>query len=578
MGGNYVKGLFFLFGLFVISGFLELFGIAMIFPVMLILTSPDSSQSVAILNFLQGFFPNLSAIKGAMVLSFAMIAVFMFKDVFLIFCAFLQNRFTMHWSLYINRLLVNKMLYAPYIQTKDISYGAKHTFLFSISKEIALGFVLKTLTLFANLVVATCIVAFLFWKFFIPALLSISFMGVFVYFENAFFKKKAREFGEKGINYTNALSDDVNFIIKSLKEIGTSNKQEYFSDYIMNYSTKIMETSALENAYSACPLFVTEIGILTAFLIMLTSVVFLGDKTGSSIVSSLAVIALIVLRLTPQINKILSSMYSINVQKPKIIWFLEQYEKISKFNSECTKDLPKMDFNEEIVLKNASFDYGNNEGIFDINLTIKKGEFIGIIGSSGAGKTTLADVISGVYPINCGEFYVDENLITPENSLSWRKNISFLPQEVVFLKGSVAKNVAWGIKEEDIDRKKVAEALKLAAVYDEIKDIDSEEDFSVGQKHRIALARIHYQGNNVIILDEATSSLDVKSENAVSENIASLKGQKTIIAIAHRLQTLKKCDRIVYLDKGRIIDTGTFPELRSKYPDIDKMLKISSFD
>ena len=149
-----------------------------------------------------------------------------------------------------------------------------------------------------------------------------------------------------------------------------------------------------------------------------------------------------------------------------------------------------------------------------------------------------------------------------------------MPQESSFLNASVLKNVAFGIDDNKINLKKAEDALKKAGLN---IPLNSTMDLSIGQKKRVALARAYYSDFKLLILDEATSSLDIETENFVSENVANLKGEKTIIAIAHRLSTLKKCDRIIYLEEGKIKDEGTFEELKEKHKEIENILKLSSF-
>ena len=391
----------------------------------------------------------------------------------------------------------------------------------------------------------------------------LAFIILYAYLENKYFKFKAKILGHEGVELIKDYSKDVNFVIKSQKEILISNKQEYFSNYLLKNSKEISKNFSKRITYGNWPLYVTEIGVIFAFLIMILSILLCDEVSKASIISSLAAIALIVLRLVPQLNKVLISMYEINISKPKVIWFLDIYDKISKFGYEEFKNLPKIDFKDKIILQDASFEYEENKGIFDINLEIKKGEFIGIIGFSGAGKTTLINILSGIYPLKTGKLSVDDVEITRENLSSWQKNISFLPQEAVFLNDTVLKNVAFGLNDDEIDVEKAKRALKMAGLYD--IDINAKLELSTGQKQRVALARVYYRDFEVLILDEATSSLDSESEKIVSENISSMKGKKTIIAIAHRIQTLNNCDRIIYIKDGKISDTGDLSYMLNKY-------------
>lgn len=560
---GFKKEMFILFIMSAIGGMLELIGIALIFPVMIVLTSSDNLGGKKIIEFMSLIFPSLSDSLIALLLALIMIFVFLFKNIFMMILIDKQNDFARKITDMINKNVINKLLFAPYRQYETINYGDKETLLTSTISDICLNFVLRSVILFANALVALFIILLLFYKFTVPSILSLAFIILYAYLENKYFKFKAKILGHEGVELIKDYSKDVNFVIKSQKEILISNKQEYFSNYLLKNSKEISKNFSKRITYGNWPLYVTEIGVIFAFLIMILSILLCDDVSKASIISSLAAIALIVLRLVPQLNKVLISMYEINISKPKVIWFLDIYDKISKFGYEEFKNLPKIDFKDKIILQDASFEYEENKGIFDINLEIKKGEFIGIIGFSGAGKTTLINILSGIYPLKTGKLSVDDVEITRENLSSWQKNISFLPQEAVFLNDTVLKNVAFGLNDDEIDVEKAKRALKMAGLYD--IDINAKLELSTGQKQRVALARVYYRDFEVLILDEATSSLDSESEKIVSENISSMKGKKTIIAIAHRTQTLNNCDRIIYIKDGKISDTGDLSYMLNKY-------------
>lgn len=560
---GFKKEMFILFIMSAIGGMLELIGIALIFPVMIVLTSSDNLGGKKIIEFMSLIFPSLSDSLIALLLALIMIFVFLFKNIFMMILIDKQNDFARKITDMINKNVINKLLFAPYRQYETINYGDKETLLTSTISDICLNFILRSVILFANALVALFIILLLFYKFTVPSILSLAFIILYAYLENKYFKFKAKILGHEGVELIKDYSKDVNFVIKSQKEILISNKQEYFSNYLLKNSKEISKNFSKRITYGNWPLYVTEIGVIFAFLIMILSILLCDDVSKASIISSLAAIALIVLRLVPQLNKVLISMYEINISKPKVIWFLDIYDKISKFGYEEFKNLPKIDFKDKIILQDASFEYEENKGIFDINLEIKKGEFIGIIGFSGAGKTTLINILSGIYPLKTGKLSVDDVEITRENLSSWQKNISFLPQEAVFLNDTVLKNVAFGLNDDEIDVEKAKRALKMAGLYD--IDINAKLELSTGQKQRVALARVYYRDFEVLILDEATSSLDSESEKIVSENISSMKDKKTIIAIAHRIQTLNNCDRIIYIKDGKISDTGDLSYMLNKY-------------
>lgn len=555
----------------VFGGFLELLGIAMIFPVMLVLTSSNSTGGEFVISQCSKIFKNQSDMQIAFFLAVLMFLIFFLKNLFMMVCIKEQNDFAKKWQDRVNFDLVKKFLNSSFLKTSFFDYGEKVTLLSSIVRDISLDFLLRGIILFANGIVALCILALLFYKFTLPAFLSTLFILIWVYFENNFFKGKAKKLGEIGAELLNGLNKEVDFVIKSQKEIIISNKQEYFIKRLSETSKKLSQNRSKEISYGNFPLYVTEIGVIFAFLIMTTSIVLMPEISKAAIISSLAIIGLMVLRLVPQLNKVLISMYAINVSKQKVFQFLSMYETISNNTFEPLLSDEKIEFQNEISLKNVSFEYEKNKPVLsDINLNIKKGEFIGIIGASGAGKTTLAGILSGLFNVESGQFMADDIEIKAKNLLSYRKLISYLPQESVFIDDTVLKNVAWGVLENEIDETKVKKALELAGLNIEP---NSSMELSLGQKKRVALARAYYSDFEILLLDEATASLDVESENVIVENILKLKSKKTVIAIAHRLSTLKECDKIVYLVSGKIKDIGTFEELRKRNFEIDEMLK-----
>jgi ATP-binding cassette subfamily C protein len=265
---------------------------------------------------------------------------------------------------------------------------------------------------------------------------------------------------------------------------------------------------------------------------------------------------------------------------------LAEYEKCNLDFEEKKMNII-VDFKDKIQLKNVTFSYKKSPVIKKLNLEIKKGEFVGIIGLSGAGKSTLADILMGLLPIDEGEIFVDNFKFDQTNFNVIRKLIGYVPQQINILDGSFKRNVAWGLKDDEINEEKIIQALKQARLYDLV---ESQEDginsnvikgsigLSQGQKQRLAIARALYRNAEILIFDEATSSLDVETEYEITRMLCAMKGEKTIIAIAHRLSTLKSCDRLIYLKNGEVVDVGSFEELSKKHADFEKLIKLSGFN
>ena len=222
-----------------------------------------------------------------------------------------------------------------------------------------------------------------------------------------------------------------------------------------------------------------------------------------------------------------------------------------------------LDFSNTIKFNNVSFCYDNNgrKVLHDLCFEIKKGETIGIIGTSGAGKSTLVDLLIGLLEPFKGTISIDDKVLTHEFLAQWLRITGYVSQSPYIYDGTLAENAAFGMDQADIDREQVRKCCTMASMDDFIQDLPDNIDSSIGergiklsggQQQRVAIARALYNKPEVMIFDEATSSLDTKSEKAIQKTIYSFKGKQTLIIIAHRLTTIEDCDKVIWLEKGRI--------------------------
>ena len=202
-----------------------------------------------------------------------------------------------------------------------------------------------------------------------------------------------------------------------------------------------------------------------------------------------------------------------------------------------------------------------------VDFTIKKGARVGIIGASGSGKSTLLDIIMGLLVPQDGQIKIDGTLVTKKNMRNWQKNIAHVPQEIFMIDATIAQNIAFGVKFEDIDMARVYEVSKQAEIHNIIMDMEDEyntmigekgERLSGGQKQRIGIARGLYKSATVLVLDEATSALDNETERQLVENMNINGHSLTTIIVAHRLSSLKYCDVIIELTNGKVSNFGTY--------------------
>ena len=554
-----------------IAGCFEFAGLSLIWFFVLLLTKNT-------LNTPFIHFENNS--KTALFLGVLVAFIYILKDVFMIVHINFQNMLLADISDDIFRKNYTCFISQNYLTTSKIPPSDKLRILdYSITTVIN-GFLGSVLSFFANSIVALGIISYLFVKFRTTAILIGIFIFTVWFFESNYFKNRAKYYGEKSHL---AERNKHNFILSTVnaqKDIIIYNKKDEFSQsaYKLQKNSSLQKRKIQTNLQ--IPTYITEIGVMGAFVLFVV-LMLVNNYSNSELGAGLAALAAVILRIVPNINKIQNCLQGINSAKAELKWFknitLPMYEcKLQNKNTD-----KKLEFRGSIRFKNVNFCYEkDNYALKDINLTINKNEFIGIIGASGSGKTTLFNLICGLFEPSCGTIEADNTVLNSNTIPLWQNNISILSQDYSLPFETVRQNVTL---EADLSKKtdkdKIIEALKAANIYTEINcDINRNiNELSCGQRHRVALARVFYFNRDIIMLDEATSALDVQSENEVNKSIDAVKGKKTVIAIAHRLTTLKNSDRLIYMDKGKIIDTGTFLELENKHPSFKKLIDLSQF-
>ena len=315
---------------------------------------------------------------------------------------------------------------------------------------------------------------------------------------------------------------------------------------------------------------------LIAFGTMISLILYLiASHNGNlgTILPILSVYALVIIKLLPSLQQIYSSMAIIKANIPAfesiqqdLFDSLHKESKSHMFERNCFT--PK----QNITLENITFTYPNKDepALNKLDMRISVNNVIGIVGPSGSGKSTLIDILLGlIYPQN-GHLKVDNKIINIENRRSWQNTIGFVPQSIFLSEGTIAENVAFGIPNNLIDFDQINQALEIANLSEFVKNLKNGINTKVGergvqlsggQRQRIGIARALYHNSQVLVLDEATSSLDGITEKMIMGAIDAFSGKKTIILVAHRLKTVQKCDQIFFIDKGNIVDQGTYQEL-----------------
>mgnify|MGYP002658195970 FL=1 len=573
-----------IFGFFVISliaGILEFAGIGLIYPFLMLVTSPQTvieyKSYATIINFFHiNHILTITALMGILI-----VLMFLSKNILMILCIYLQNKFVINWKNDLNKMLMKFYLNAPYMQMFKTTNSEKIYNLTALTAQTLETFVMRSFVFFTNSIITLIILALLFLKFPAIALFTVIFVVASMIVLNKFFKHKTEVLAPQMLSFSLKNNNQVLENIKNLKEIRIFSAEKYFLDKFNKVQRENNNVIFKNTFYASIPPYLVEI-ILVISLIILAGLITLKNYGDSSkIIASYGLILGIVFRIAPSLNRIQVALNHMNSSKDLVKKMNDEYEQ-NHFDvvSNVTNNNDSLEFNEKIKFEDVSFGYRENVSVIkDCSFEIKKGEFVGIIGLSGAGKTTMADILMGLLPVNSGKITVDNEEITEKNINAFRNLTGYVPQEVNLLENSFKNNVAWGQDEKNIDDERVIESLKLAQLYDFVQEnggINSViRGLSQGQKQRLMIARGLYKNPEILIFDEATSSLDVETEHEITKMLTSLKGNKTLIAIAHRLSTLKECDKLIYLKDGVIVDVGTFEELENRHEDFKNLIKLS---
>ena len=370
-----------------------------------------------------------------------------------------------------------------------------------------------------------------------------------------------------------------------IKEVLLMGKSSNFIKLFTTAGNKLAYSQGVNKAIALVPRYFME---LMGFTFMISLVLYLISKSQgvlflASILPILSIYAIAGIKLLPALQQIFGAITTI---KGNLSAYKSIEEDLKNINTQVKK---KIEANKqvwskhnEICLKNITFNFTEKKffTINNVSLTIKPNTSVGFVGKSGSGKSTIIDIITGLIEPQQGEITIDGIPLNKKNLRTWQNKIGIVPQAIFLLEGSIAENVAFGISHDLIDHQQVKKALKLAYLEEWLSGLENGIHTKVGergiqlsggQRQRIAIARSLYYEPDVLIFDEATSALDRITEKTIMNSIDDFSGKKTLIMISHRLTTVQKCDQIFIIDKGSIIDSGTYQELLKKNEQFKKM-------
>lgn len=541
-----------------ITAVFEIISIGTIIPFISLITNPENEYALFIKDLIKISY--FSGLDEVLILGFLFILFVIIGGLLKLSLLYFTIQLSNSVSAQLGTLIFSKNLHRTYID--HISQGSNEIISGITQKitdvaKILISFSTITTSLIISIIIFSSLLL-INASFTIAGSLTIT----LIYMVIAFTSKKLL------VQNSLKISNEQNNIVRFLQEgIGSFrdlllNKLQNF--YVNKYykSINIAQKASGDNIFiGQSPRIFLETVLLSIIIIV---ILILNNKSDfSQHIPLVAAFALAIQRLLPLIQQIYNNWTLIAGRKGSILEINEFLtKKISKQFIEGSK---KISFQKTIKFCNVKFNYPNtkNDIFSDLNLTINYGEVVGIIGESGSGKSTLVDLLSGLISPNSGEIKIDEEVLNDKNLSSWQDNISYVPQNIFLLNGSVYENIAFGVDNLKIDKNKVETICSNLNLTDLIDKLPNKYDerigenaikLSGGQKQRIAIARALYRNSKIIIFDESTSALDQQSEEKVLNTIYGINTKINIFIISHRVSTLNKCNSIIKINKNKTVE------------------------
>jgi ABC-type multidrug transport system fused ATPase/permease subunit len=397
---------------------------------------------------------------------------------------------------------------------------------------------------------------------------------------------KVKNLGEAQSSLSIESNEKISEVLTSYRELVVRNRRNYYSDEIGEIRFKLANVMAENTFYQNISKYALEITVVVGALLI--SAVQFKTQTASHAVAVLAIFLAASTRIGPAVLRVQQSMLSIKSNIGASSPTLDLIEELKDTDPLATNS-EKIDFRHDgfeasIQVENVYLKYPtkSDNAIENLSIRIQPGATVAIVGPSGAGKTSLVDLILGVISPDTGNVSISGK--PPLEAIAtWPGSISYVPQDIQIINGTIAENISMGFKLEDESLGRIHDSIKIAKLENTVSQLelgintqvgDRGTKLSGGQRQRLGIARAMFTKPKLLILDEATSSLDGQTEFDVNESIQNLKGSTTVLMIAHRLSTVRNADLVIYLEKGKLLASGSFMEVRNLIPDFDSQAKL----
>lgn len=576
---NFVIGkktkLFALIPLFVLASFLDLLSVGLLAPFTYMLSSPDVALKNKKIAYLVHFFPGMNQTQFMWLFAGIILFVFLMNGLL----GFLSHRLACHLSFQKGSELIGRLMRryqkAPYsFHLKENSANLLNVMTVTTIHFIE-HFVLSAVRLISNSMVIIFLLILLAFVNWIATLIIFGIISLIILFNKCVIKPKRKLAQDSAFHVRSRMMRYVREAIRGYKEIHILGHQAFFQSLVEQDARAWFEETAVQETLIVVPKYCAEFG-LVLFILVFSMLSFLKGQNSGALFASISVFVVALIRLLPSTKQVSQDLAELQHDKQDLEAIFDCLT-IVQCPEESSRDSinKKMEAFNELFFSDVSFSFSSSDQsvLRSLSFSLLKGEIIGFVGSSGAGKTTLLNIILGLLPISSGMTKINgkiEDLCSRE----WQERLAYIPQDIFLMDASIAQNIALGVEIDKIDLVKVEQVLKQVDLWNLVSNFPEGletlvgEDggrLSGGQRQRIGIARALYFEKEILILDEITAALDSQVENQIMRLINSLKGDKTILVVAHRFSTLSGCDRIYQLQQGQVIGVMTYQELITRH-------------
>ena len=550
------------------ASFIELAGIGLITPYIGLIISPESFQGGKMVQVIDQFGLPHDQESLLVIIGISLIIIFLLKVMSTIGINYIIISFGQNQQIHLSTLLMRAYQALPYTEYLRRNSSEYIYNIHALVKNFAGIIVLGGLRTLSELIVSVMILGLLAWQNAIALSMLLVLLVLMIFIYDRFFRKRLRDLGKETNQKSTSLVQCIHEAVEGLKEIRILGKESHFRQKVRKRVHDLAHLTRRSSLILLSPRYLLELIIISFVVAFVTATIFFSLNNVEDLVSTIGMFGVAALRLLPSANTLISSLMQLRLQRNTVSRLYNDLVWIKKLDFEASTLISSSnpELFRKLTLENVSFRYPSmvKDALNQISLEIRSGESIGLVGSSGSGKTTMVDALLGLLKPYEGQIMFNEKSL--DTSLAdWRQQVAYLPQEVFIIDNTLRCNIALGLSTDEIDDSRIEEALRKARLLDMVEQLPNGYDtmlgergvrLSGGQRQRVALARAFYHERNVLVMDESTSALDNKTEQEIVEEIKQLKGQKTLVVIAHRLSTVKHCDRIYRLGNGRIIKSG----------------------